>query len=760
MKGTFMSALLQLGLANALAALVLGSAATIAARFCRQPAVVHSLWLLVLLKLVTPPALPLPVAESPFHVTADPVTPHAEMSETAVAAAPADTSRAKTPIVPIGELIVEIADPDNPSEKMQALILAPMPDDAAPVVEPKLPRPELAVKPPPTARRAAVTPAFVSGIGAIWIGGTILSLLWIALGIVRFQRLLRFATLAPPAIQQETQRRAAAMGLSVCPRVWLLPGPIPPMVWTGLGRARLLFPSALVTRLNPEERAALIAHELAHVRRRDHWVRWLELLVLALYWWFPLAWWARRQLQMHEEECCDAWVVADLPPRTYAAAIMETIDFLAEKPRCLPALASGLGRLYYLKRRLTMIFDRRTPKRLSAIGRGAVLTSAVVLLPWHPTLAQPQSPVLSMVAPLSSPPAPVDEGPPVLLRSRLAMTQAEQCPAAIVAATLSADGTLVAMALADHSVEIRDAQTLELRLALHGHAEAATCLTFAPDGAMLATGSPDKTVILWDVDTGDALHTLHGHSSWVYALAFAPDGRSLASAGYDRTIRIWDRDSGKHLHTLTGHTAAIRALTYAPDGRILASGGSDCTVRLWDLARMAEADTLRGPQSAIRALAFAPGGGTLACGSDDGKIYLWDATTLSLLRTMRSKSGGVATVAFASGGRILASGGTDRQIRLWNVDDGRLQFTTQAHRDGIAAVLAATDGDTIFSAGLDHAIRRWNVEQRKYTVVSRTTVERLSTPPFVPLMVNPETQGKFFAPAPNGMRLRVMQRRP
>ena len=55
------------------------------------------------------------------------------------------------------------------------------------------------------------------------------------------------------------------------------------------------------------EQDAVLAHELAHLKRRDHWVRRLEAIVLGLYWWYPGAWWARRQLERAEEECCDAW---------------------------------------------------------------------------------------------------------------------------------------------------------------------------------------------------------------------------------------------------------------------------------------------------------------------------------------------------------------------------------------------------------------------------------------------------------------------
>ena len=44
----------------------------------------------------------------------------------------------------------------------------------------------------------------------------------------------------------------------------------------------------------------LLAHELAHYARGDHWVRWLELIVAVLFWWHPAAWVARVKLREAE----------------------------------------------------------------------------------------------------------------------------------------------------------------------------------------------------------------------------------------------------------------------------------------------------------------------------------------------------------------------------------------------------------------------------------------------------------------------------
>ena len=202
-------------------------------------------------------------------------------------------------------------------------------------------------------------------------------------------RLLRFAVPAPDDLQAEAGRLAQQLNVH-SPRVWLMAGQLTPMLWVWGWTPRLLIPAGLLDRLGPRQRQALLAHELAHWRRRDHWVRRFELLVLGLYWWCPLVWWARRELQQAEEECCDAWVVWLLPDaaRDYALALVQTVDFLSGARAVLPPAASGIGHVQSLRRRLTMIMRGTTPRALTVGGVLAVLALGALLLPFMPIWAQ------------------------------------------------------------------------------------------------------------------------------------------------------------------------------------------------------------------------------------------------------------------------------------------------------------------------------------------------------------------------------------
>ena len=155
---------------------------------------------------------------------------------------------------------------------------------------------------------------------AVWLLGTGGLLGWTLLRALLFQRALRVAArLAPPELQREAADLGKNLGLARIPEIHTTRARVSPMVWWVGGRVRVLVPRFLVDELTRDELRAILAHELAHARRRDHLVRWVEWLACSVFWWNPVAWWARRQLRIAEEWCCDALGVAALrsgPPAT------------------------------------------------------------------------------------------------------------------------------------------------------------------------------------------------------------------------------------------------------------------------------------------------------------------------------------------------------------------------------------------------------------------------------------------------------------
>jgi beta-lactamase regulating signal transducer with metallopeptidase domain len=359
--------LVDLGLNNALLATALAVPVAGVTRLCRRPALAHALWLLVLLKLLTPDLVPVPIPR-PVGWEAAPLGPEGTGPEPWPDAGP-EPIPASTGTDLAENHRREGAPPDPPD----LVALGPSTQDPAPV---------------PVASGGG--PSWRQAVAALWLAGALIW--WAAAGlhVGRFHRLLRYARPAPEAVQAQARRLAGRLGLARCPGVWLVPAPVSPMLWALVGAPRLLMPAELWGRLSGPQRDALLAHELAHLRRRDHWVRRFEIVVGGLYWWHPLVWWALRAIQDAAEECCDAWVVWALPGEApaYAETLLETAAFLSQARSAVPLGASGVGPVPLLKRRLTMILRGPTGKALPRAGTLAVLGLGAVLLPLQPGWGQ------------------------------------------------------------------------------------------------------------------------------------------------------------------------------------------------------------------------------------------------------------------------------------------------------------------------------------------------------------------------------------
>jgi beta-lactamase regulating signal transducer with metallopeptidase domain len=375
-----MPSLLQIVLSNAIMATALALLVAVIGFVVRRPALTHVLWLLVLLKLITPGVVMLPVSWP---------APNEKLSSASDSVAPSQ-------LVAPSESETDVAPASDPRQEV-TLLIYPAADSTDP--DASLDSTAKAISVLPTGSWQSLAERVSSlwpWCAPLWLAGSLLWLAGTTAQVYRFHRLLRHAHLAPAELQEQVRNWCEKLGLRKPPALWLVPGCISPMLWT-MGRSpRLLFPAKLLDRLDAEQRSALLVHELAHLRRRDHWARFLEMAVTAVYWWHPVVWWARRELHEAEEQCCDAWVVWALTSggrgsrrasRSYALALLHTVDFFSHARPTLPAPASGVGQVPHLRRRLTMIMNGNTSKSLSAAGRLAVLAVGL-LLPLVPIQAQ------------------------------------------------------------------------------------------------------------------------------------------------------------------------------------------------------------------------------------------------------------------------------------------------------------------------------------------------------------------------------------
>lgn len=225
-----------------------------------------------------------------------------------------------------------------------------------------------------------------AGLLLLWLFGTGTVVSWSLFRTLRLHRhLIRASEAAPADVQRMAGEITGQLGLRGAPPIYTTQAHVSPMVWWGGNRLRVLIPANLVSGLESEELRCILAHELAHVRRRDHLVRWLEWLACAVFWWNPVAWRARRELRAAQEYCSDALASSSISaqPRVYAGALLRTVEFMSTSAalRC-PAFVSTAAdgqSTGSLEGRIRMIF-RDKPKPLPRWLRGTFQLAAVCML--------------------------------------------------------------------------------------------------------------------------------------------------------------------------------------------------------------------------------------------------------------------------------------------------------------------------------------------------------------------------------------------
>jgi bla regulator protein blaR1 len=149
--------------------------------------------------------------------------------------------------------------------------------------------------------------------------------------------------------------------------------PLEPGVF-GIWRPVLLWPRSISERLDDRQVEAILAHEVAHVRRRDNLAAALHMIVQALFWFHPIVWWLGARLVDERERACDAEVVQlGSDPQVYAESILQTCQFYLESPLVCVAGVTGSN----LKRRIEEIMKNDAGANLNAWKKVLLVCTAV-----------------------------------------------------------------------------------------------------------------------------------------------------------------------------------------------------------------------------------------------------------------------------------------------------------------------------------------------------------------------------------------------
>ncbi len=143
-----------------------------------------------------------------------------------------------------------------------------------------------------------------------------------------------------PAWQARLDRMAQAMGIARRVTLGLVDDLTSP-VTAGWWRPVVLVPASLLTGMPPQLLEALLAHELAHVRRCDYVMNLIQSAIEILLFYHPAVWWLSNRIREEREQIADDVAASTLgEPRRLALALSE-LDLFQFTPQLAPAAHGG-----------------------------------------------------------------------------------------------------------------------------------------------------------------------------------------------------------------------------------------------------------------------------------------------------------------------------------------------------------------------------------------------------------------------------------
>jgi beta-lactamase regulating signal transducer with metallopeptidase domain/thiol-disulfide isomerase/thioredoxin len=217
-----------------------------------------------------------------------------------------------------------------------------------------------------------------------YFAGCLACALGVAIAALRVRLLLKQAS---PVVSGPWPERLVALahrlGVRRHVRLFVTAQHISPLA-TGIVRPTIVLPQAALAGLSCDDVETILAHELAHHRRGDLYVNWLQALLGVVWWFNPALWLLNRVMNSTREECCDDLILSSrvVTSDSYCETLLRAAASLS--PRVPGGTAIGFTRhLHPLAKRIGRIMDGtlRRPRHLSFSWLIVLLLVGSVALP-------------------------------------------------------------------------------------------------------------------------------------------------------------------------------------------------------------------------------------------------------------------------------------------------------------------------------------------------------------------------------------------
>jgi beta-lactamase regulating signal transducer with metallopeptidase domain len=212
----------------------------------------------------------------------------------------------------------------------------------------------------------------------LWIVGVIFLSLRLAWLGVRVSALRRSGTQPDTLILALANAMARRMGMRRAVRVLVSALPDGPGV-AGWIRPVIFLPAATILNLAPDQLEAILAHEIAHLRRYDDLVNLAQSLIETLLFYHPAVWWVSNRIRHERELCCDDLAVRASGNALCYARALTALERLRVSPASLSLAALGTSGSP-LEYRIRRIVDARGRQDYIPSGLPGLLALSLALI--------------------------------------------------------------------------------------------------------------------------------------------------------------------------------------------------------------------------------------------------------------------------------------------------------------------------------------------------------------------------------------------
>ena len=180
-------------------------------------------------------------------------------------------------------------------------------------------------------------------LSAAYLIGVVTMLVRLLLGVWGGVRLRSQSTLATESgLLSVVGQLSTKLGLKLAPAVYFCESIAAPAV-IGVLKPAILLPASLLTSLSPTELAAILTHELAHIRRGDLALQFVQKFIETLFFFHPATWWLSDRINDERENCCDDLAASSgFGNVGYATALLKVAELCVSKKRARRARPTGI----------------------------------------------------------------------------------------------------------------------------------------------------------------------------------------------------------------------------------------------------------------------------------------------------------------------------------------------------------------------------------------------------------------------------------